>query len=565
MTPAHPQMSKSKKELKESKKSKAVESLSSSLTLKVEKKKKKKKEEKKKLKIQIEAELEREKQLEKEREAEVARIKESDGKKALEKECEREKESERLEKKAAKKAAKKLLKESEKKSSKSSKGIFEINSALFDPITPVASIESGQKPSVVTQKPSFPKPVPKVSPVASAAASVAVRKPVSIKIPRSSRPTLESNPHHIVIPRVSFFQSPSERDSEFIIRGVNDTEESRILVNTFADKWYLPATLYQMEASTGLKYRRGRFSEDEKDLAKRLTLKFCQDQHMNLDEFQRVFFDEMGSRDGENATANSRRLSTFFIDVAQHFGGRPVVSVYECLKRLFHPGNHRGPWTPEEDETLLLEYQKHGPKWTLIGKELNRLGVNCRDRFNLKWKNSDQTMSTGFWSSVESKKLADGIADSLRESGVISWIWISEERVKTRTPLQCLSHYKSKAYIHRDTLPAPRPAVINWNGWKDDEDYLLIFAILNSGSTAETQINWRTLKVEGIPLPRHNHELFFRRWNFLKSKAGISGDEETPAGTSVVTLKEQVDRIKRYLVGKSKSAAYIFSEDEEDI
>ena len=35
------------------------------------------------------------------------------------------------------------------------------------------------------------------------------------------------------------------------------------------------------------------------------------------------------------------------------------------------------------------------------------------------------------------------------------------------------------------------------------------------------------------------------------------------SGTRALTLKEQGRKVKRYLIGKSKSAAYIFSEDEE--
>ena len=384
---------------------------------------------------------------------------------------------------------------------------------------------------------------------------VSVRKPVSIRTPGSNRVTRDINPVYTSSPSRPI-ESPQE--NSFTLRGINDTEQSRLLARTFADKWYLPAVLQRIEQQTGLSYRRGKFSEEEKDLARRLTLKFCHDQNMSLDSFKRVFFDEMGSREGI-ATSNSGRLSNFFVDAAQHFGGRPVVAIYELLKRMYHPGNHRGPWTQEEDEILLQEYRKHGPKWTLIGKELNRLGTNCRDRYNLRWKNADQNI-TGPWSSVEEQKLAEAISDSLRNTGVISWIWVSEERVRTRTPLQCLTHYKSKSFHDPNSIKIAKNPLLKtptWNGWKEDEDFLLIHALALTGFTSETLVNWRSLKVEGIPDIRHNHELFFRRWNFLKSKAALSQGQEP------LTLKEQVEKVKRYLIGKSKSAAYIFSEDDE--
>lgn len=388
----------------------------------------------------------------------------------------------------------------------------------------------------------------------------AVRKPVGIRTPGANR---EINP---IYTRPIPMASASVITSDFIIPGVNDTEEARILTRTFADKWILPANLYKIEASTGLKYRRGRFSDAEKILAMKLTTKFCQEQNMSLERFKTIFFDDMGTENG-----HQNRLSNFFVDVSQHFGGRPVVAVYDFLKRLYHPGNHRGPWTPEEDQVLLREFQKHGPKWTLIGKELNRLGINCRDRYNIRWKHVGR-MVNGPWSEEEDEKLINAIKESVEASGSISWLWISEERVKVRTPLQCLIRWKyikkgntddsqvlaniKKRSVVPSSVKPKVPKVVSWSGWKEDEDYLLIHAILTSGAVSDETIQWKDLKIQGIPEARHNPELFFRRWNHLKAKAEISDETD---------LKETVEKVKKYLIKLSKSPAYIFSEDEEDI
>ena len=453
------------------------------------------------------------------------------------------------------KSDKKIDKTSEKdiKESVPLKFVSPISAALLEVSEPEKPVKSTINNSTNTVKTAVNNSANTVKAVPIPVASV--RKPVSIRTPGSNRVTRDINPIY-TSGRSSPIESPQE--NSFILRGINDTEQARLLSRTFADKWYLPAVLQRIEQQTGLSYRRGKFSEEEKDLARRLTLKFCHDQNMSLDSFKRVFFDEMGSREGV-ATSNSGRLSNFFVDAAQHFGGRPVVAIYELLKRMYHPGNHRGPWTQEEDEILLQEYRKHGPKWTLIGKELNRLGTNCRDRYNLRWKNADQII-TGPWSSVEEQKLAEAISDSLRNTGVISWIWVSEERVRTRTPLQCLTHYKSKSFHDPNSIKIAKNPLLKtptWNGWKEDEDFLLIHALALTGFTSEALVNWRSLKVEGVPAIRHNHEIFFRRWNFLKSKATLSQGQEP------LTLKEQVEKVKRYLIGKSKSAAYIFSEDDE--
>lgn len=410
------------------------------------------------------------------------------------------------------------------------------------PIKPVNTKPSVTTESLVTTKPSV-------------TTESLVRKPVGIRTPGANR---EINP---IYTRPVPMASAASTVSDFTIPGVNDTEEARILTRTFADKWILPANLYKIEANTGLKYRRGRFSDAEKILAMKLTTKFCQEQNMSLERFKTVFFDDMGTENG-----HQNRLSNFFVDVSQHFGGRPVVAVYDFLKRLYHPGNHRGPWTPEEDQVLLREFQKHGPKWTLIGKELNRLGINCRDRYNIRWKHEGKVVN-GPWSEEEDGKLVNAIKDSLEASGTISWLWISEERVKTRTPLQCLIRWKIinkgngvtngnlLANIKKRTVPKV-PKAASWNGWKEDEDYLLIHAILTSGAVSDESIQWKDLKVQGIPEARHNPELFFRRWNHLKIKAEIADEAD---------LKETVEKVKKYLIKQSKSPAYIFSEDEEDI
>ncbi|KAL8131295.1 hypothetical protein AgCh_007284 [Apium graveolens] len=59
--------------------------------------------------------------------------------------------------------------------------------------------------------------------------------------------------------------------------------------------------------------------------------------------------------------------------------GRPPVA-----ERMGEP--KRGPWSPEEDITLVSYIQDHGPgNWRLVPKNagLQRCGKSCR----LRWKN----------------------------------------------------------------------------------------------------------------------------------------------------------------------------------
>lgn len=53
---------------------------------------------------------------------------------------------------------------------------------------------------------------------------------------------------------------------------------------------------------------------------------------------------------------------------------------------MLNPDLVKGPWTPEEDTTLLQLVQKFGAKnWSNIAKNLpGRIGKQCRERYYLK-------------------------------------------------------------------------------------------------------------------------------------------------------------------------------------
>jgi len=42
----------------------------------------------------------------------------------------------------------------------------------------------------------------------------------------------------------------------------------------------------------------------------------------------------------------------FWLQIGSVLPERPLDSIYSHLRRMFHPGNHVGPFTAEEDEQL---------------------------------------------------------------------------------------------------------------------------------------------------------------------------------------------------------------------
>jgi hypothetical protein len=64
----------------------------------------------------------------------------------------------------------------------------------------------------------------------------------------------------------------------------------------------------------------------------------------------------------------------------------------------------KGPWTPEEDATVVRLVRVHGTKkWSLIARQLNgRLGKQCRERW---YNHLDPSINKGEWTTDEDECL----------------------------------------------------------------------------------------------------------------------------------------------------------------
>ncbi|XP_026810655.1 transcriptional activator Myb isoform X3 [Rhopalosiphum maidis] len=70
--------------------------------------------------------------------------------------------------------------------------------------------------------------------------------------------------------------------------------------------------------------------------------------------------------------------------IAQHFNDRSDIQCQQRWHKVVNPDLVKGPWTKEEDETVLELVEKYGPKkWTLIARHLKgRIGKQCRERWH---------------------------------------------------------------------------------------------------------------------------------------------------------------------------------------
>jgi len=115
----------------------------------------------------------------------------------------------------------------------------------------------------------------------------------------------------------------------------------------------------------------GKWSEDEDSLLRAAVQEFC----------------------GKNWKRISSRLE-----------GRSDVQCLHRWQKVLRPGLVKGPWTPEEDDTVISLVKVHGTKkWSLIARQLNgRLGKQCRER----WYNQlDPSINKGEWTEKEDRLL----------------------------------------------------------------------------------------------------------------------------------------------------------------
>eukprot|EP00977_Amphora_coffeiformis_P014096 scaffold3849_cov179-Amphora_coffeaeformis.AAC.34 len=90
--------------------------------------------------------------------------------------------------------------------------------------------------------------------------------------------------------------------------------------------------------------------------------------------------------------------------IASKLSGRSDVQCLHRWQKVLRPGLIKGPWTPEEDETVVQLVKVHGTKkWSLIARQLNgRLGKQCRERW---YNHLDPNIKKGEWSHDEDEML----------------------------------------------------------------------------------------------------------------------------------------------------------------
>lgn len=92
--------------------------------------------------------------------------------------------------------------------------------------------------------------------------------------------------------------------------------------------------------------------------------------------------------------------------IASRLRGRTDVQCLHRWQKVLKPGLIKGPWTPDEDATVIRLVQIHGTKkWSFIARQLNgRLGKQCRERW---YNHLNPDINKGEWTDEEDRVLLD--------------------------------------------------------------------------------------------------------------------------------------------------------------
>lgn len=92
--------------------------------------------------------------------------------------------------------------------------------------------------------------------------------------------------------------------------------------------------------------------------------------------------------------------------IAARLVNRTDVQCLHRWQKVLKPGLVKGPWTPEEDATVVHLVQQHGnKKWSFIARQLKgRLGKQCRERW---YNHLNPDINKGEWTEQEDRTLTD--------------------------------------------------------------------------------------------------------------------------------------------------------------
>ncbi|KAH8887009.1 hypothetical protein GQ53DRAFT_844550 [Thozetella sp. PMI_491] len=196
---------------------------------------------------------------------------------------------------------------------------------------------------------------------------------------------------------------------------------------------------------------------------------------------------------------------------------RKRQKLIDWCRKKYHHFVGRGVWTQQEDEELRRMVEQHGPKWTVIAKEINRHPNDVRDRYR-NYVSCGPNQNKDYWQEDEEERLRDVVLQCLRAIDAVrkmegdvedersneeclDWTIVSEKMDHTRSRRQCLQKWKQLR--SSDDIGSCSAVLSPGASWRLDrarqqlstltphDKFLLVRGIRTSGATKDSKIVWK--------------------------------------------------------------------------
>ena len=321
----------------------------------------------------------------------------------------------------------------------------------------------------------------------------------------------------------------------------------------------------------------GQWTEAEIAKLDRFRDQYCDANRMNDRHFNSLI---------QSSMRGSAQVTALFNELHEVVPYRPRMSLQKFARRRFHNFTSRGTWTEEDDEMLERAVKEKGKSWKAVGKMIERMPEDCRDRWRNYHVNSEHR-NREKWTEEEVKNLCSAVlecielmkverreareeyygkgapevdVDSDREDKdvrLINWQAVSDrmgEHGGGRSRLQCSLKWSSLKKAEQSNLlqtireaqglPVKKPALIK-NPWravrasrkvanmKTGDRYTLLQAIMSSNAPSEANLPWKKL----------GDDAFQAIWTSLDKKMGWKNIKETIPGFASMDYHDIANRL----------------------
>ncbi|KAJ7682614.1 hypothetical protein DFH06DRAFT_971169 [Mycena polygramma] len=316
-----------------------------------------------------------------------------------------------------------------------------------------------------------------------------------------------------------------------------------------ANKWMGPDKLAELVANevntlSGLVYKKGKFSAIEIRQVNDAMENYRTTRGLSEQDLNQIIF----PRD------TKKKDAAFWIELTNAVPQRPIIAVYNYVRRAHHPMKQQGKWRPEEDAKLIQAVTSHGQHWEKVALTVGRMATDCRDRYRNHIVDREKRV-VGAWSAAEEEQLTRIVTKITKGKDLdndIFWSKVSEKMGGTRSRQQCRIKWTDSLSKKCKTAGDANPR------WGSHDGVVLVHKIDALKVRDDTEIDWKSLPDAQWNL--WSAHTLQRRW--LTMKKGIKGFEDMthPEIMDILRVKKAEAPHARVI----KSAKFVVDSDDDE-